>query len=525
MCPLGVIKVNYGKQESVFEKLAPFVDKMVNLYNQVQMQKWDNEWMTMAIKDIEKASNPEAIDALFAKANPPSGYIDTEGFTNFAQEAIGMINMTSQPAADLMGKNLPALTAVTGETPKTGLGIKDKPGETPETQLMPDKMEWNELYKFVSELPDGQVDWNNTLGVFQQRLESKKKMGESAMNMMNQILGQGVPDQRAKFEEDVKFTDYLQQTLYPESETKMPGSEMELFLTNPELYQEYQKAKQSGKPEIDLDKFNQWMTESGMELSGGSVNPTTGNLSYNFRPKADSPMELGDMIKMIKELEQHGIKASYTKDGLSISAASTGESKPSSDYERWLADPESFEKFKAIGKTDTGKTPTLTEAERTEARMFDKVETKADYNREINRLKSLNIDTSAFSYAEVMREKYNNAIQWLEYATSQINAGVQEDEDYNYNRLYKDMKESATRYNEEYFKETGKRLSESIGDEKVDKMAKKNITMQFVDKLITERKTFKSYTPEQLAIFEEMGVDMEMAKEMLIKRMQGGWLW
>lgn len=286
--PLDVIYGPKIEKKSILEKMAPFVDKLVNLYNQKKMQEWDNQWMTMALKDIEKASDQETMDALFAKAEPDKEWLDIEGATNFAQGALGMLNFTSQSAADLTKQNLPALSAITEGTPKTGLDIKAKPEETakqPETQMMPDKMEWNELYKFVSELPTGRVDWSNTLQKFQQRLESKKKMGDAATHFLNTILGQGIPDQRAKFESDVKLTDYLMKTLYPETETRLPSSEMELWLTNREVWQQYQHDKAAGKPTLDLEALSQWLVDNNMEITGGTVNPMTDSVSYNFRSK------------------------------------------------------------------------------------------------------------------------------------------------------------------------------------------------------------------------------------------------
>lgn len=365
--PLGVITVDYGKQESIFEKLNPFVDKLVNIYNNKKMQEWDSEWMTMALKDIDKASNQESIDALFAKQNPPEGWIDTEGMTNFAQEAIGMINMTSQPAEDLMKNNLPALSTVAEGIPKTGLAINPKPKETPETQLMPDKMEWNELYKFVSELPTGQVDWSNTLGVFQQRLESKKKMGDAAKQFLNQILGQGVTDQRAKFEQDFNLTSDIMQTLYPETEQVDPIAQAwdRAAKLPQDMRADFLRQNGIDIPEgdkLDYDSLNAFMKDNNMKVKTSTVNDKGGQ-SFTLEPIEDE-YDLNDIVSMIKEAEQAGIDLRYTKDGFTMSTASETSGKPSSDYERWLADPEGFKEYKEVmaeigGSTETQKlTPT-----------------------------------------------------------------------------------------------------------------------------------------------------------------------
>lgn len=447
--PLGVITVDYGKHESIFEKLNPFVDKLVTAYKQKQLNEWDNEWMTMAIKDIENASDPDTINALMEKQNPPEGYIDIEGATSFATDAVGMLRRKE----------------ISQNTPQNGASMQNG-------DIFPDKMEFNELFAYVQSLPSGQVDWNNTLGLFKERLESKRKMGDSAQQFLNQILGQGIPDQRARFENDFNLSKNIMQTLYPETEQVDPIAQAwdRAGKLPQDMRADFLRQQGIDIPEgdkLDYDALNEFMKANNMKVKTSTVNDKGGQ-SFVLEPIQEE-YDLNDIAKMIKNAEQAGIKLTYTKDGFSMSTTSTAGSKPSSDYERWLADPESFEKFKSIGKdssTDTGKPPTYGTAQNIKEDLIANVETKEDYNNEINRLKALNIDTSSFSYKDIVKEKYNQAMQWVKYSFDMIGAGIEQDENYNYKQLYKDSWESAKKYDKEYQKETGKKLLTAPGEER-----------------------------------------------------------
>ena len=328
--PLGVITVDYGKHESIFEKLNPFVDKLVTAYKQKQLNEWDNEWMTMAIKDIENASAPDTINALMEKQNPPEGYIDIEGATSFATDAVGMLRRK-----EIMTGNLP-----------------------PNGDIFPDKMEFNELFAYVQSLPSGQVDWSNTLGLFKERLESKRKMGDAAQQFLNQILGQGIPDQRARFENDFNLSKNIMQTLYPETEQVDPialawdrAGKLPQDMRADFLRQQGIDIPEGDK--LDYDLLNSFMKDNNLKIKTQTVNDK-GEQSFTLEPIEDE-YDLNSIASMIKEAEQAGINLKYTKDGLTMSAASETSNKPSSDYERWLADPEKFEEYKSIESATTKK--------------------------------------------------------------------------------------------------------------------------------------------------------------------------
>ncbi|MCJ7790536.1 MAG: hypothetical protein MUP69_10265 [Candidatus Atribacteria bacterium] len=234
--PLEVVTANRGKDYSIFEKLNPFVEKIVNIYNQSQQNKWNNEWMTAAISDIENANDNKSVD-LMSKINPPADYIDTEGVTKFANDAVGLLQQ----------KKLEM-----GILPQTAPEVTE--GQIPQTELLPDVKEFNDLYKFVSELPTGQVDWTNTLNVFKKKLEGKRAIGSAAQQFLTTILGQTPTDQRAEFEKNLDLTKKYMDVLYPEGEK--PNSELEYWLQeNPDKgVEDYWKAKKEPEKQTEWDK-------------------------------------------------------------------------------------------------------------------------------------------------------------------------------------------------------------------------------------------------------------------------------
>jgi hypothetical protein len=232
--PLDVIQMpNY---QSGWSQLNVFADKLVNAYKEAQLKKWDNEWMAIAISDIENANKQ---DDLLDKIEPPSGYIDTEGIKQFSDNALGMLQKKELMAGGLNE----GVTAPLSQLP-------DKTGEA-KPQLLPDVQEFNDLYKFVSELPTGKVDWTNSLNIFKKRLESKRALGSQAEQFLNMILGQAPTDQRAKFEADFNLAGNMKDVLYPD---QTPKSEMEMYLNNPEEYKKYKEAGRVPEKPTEWDK-------------------------------------------------------------------------------------------------------------------------------------------------------------------------------------------------------------------------------------------------------------------------------
>jgi len=292
--PLSVVTSNRGKDYSVFEKLNPFVEKLVGAYKQKKQNEWDNEWMSAMLADIEIAGSKKSIDASILKKDPPEGYIDVEGMAKFADESMGMLQQKE---------------AMVG-------GIEKPTEQVTKTELLPDVKEFNELYQFVSELPTGRIDWANTKEVFKKRLESGRAMGAAAKSILSMIAGQGITDQRAKFEQDFNLAAKMKEELYPETEEEGVIFDPEQFLQdNPNLkitgYNSNTGGytfgeKEKGKPQMDLEKFNQWLKDSDFIIKGGTVNPVTGSQSINFGPAPEGDKSFKQAIKEAEKwVEDH----------------------------------------------------------------------------------------------------------------------------------------------------------------------------------------------------------------------------
>ena len=284
--PLEVIRRDRGQETSIFDSLNPFVEKLVSAYKQKKQNEWDNEWMSAMLTDIEIAGSEKSIDAFILKKDPPEGFIDIEGATKFANDSMGML---AQREA-IMGEISP--TDTTGEQ-KTG--------------LLPDPKEFNELYQFVSELPTGKIEWANTKEAFKKRLESGREMGAAAQSFLSQILGQGVTDQRQKFEQDFDLAAKMKKELYPETEEDGVVFDPNQFLRdNPNLKITGYNSNTGGytfgekedeEPALDIEKFNKWLTDSGFVIKGGTVNPVTGSQSINFGPAPEGKKSFDQAIK------------------------------------------------------------------------------------------------------------------------------------------------------------------------------------------------------------------------------------
>lgn len=289
--PLQVVTANRGKDVSIFEKLNPFVEKLVGAYKQKLQNEWDAEWQLEAINILESDGNQDISKNLLANVDPPPGYIDEEGATNWAKETVGNMSMVQQK--EVLTGGLTPTSAIPKPTDQT---------TEQEPDVIPDKMEWNEAFKMISELGPGKTDWSSLTDMFKKRIESGKAMGAAASSFLNMIMGQAPTDQRAELGRNIDMTDKYMGAFYPEkTSTKMPTSEMGLWLENPELHAEWLKAKNAGKNVIDLEAFNKWLTESDMTIKGGTINPTTGNMSYNFGPAPEGKKTFEQAIKDAKK--------------------------------------------------------------------------------------------------------------------------------------------------------------------------------------------------------------------------------
>lgn len=256
--PLDVI---YTKSRSIWDDINPFLEKLGQAYVKSQQTKWDNEWQLSAISDIEKANKPQEINSFLEMQNIPKENIDLDEFKGFATEAMSMLAQKEMVMS-------PEDFQVEPGTPATGTG-------TPQTKIMPDKMEWSTLYKFVSELPTGKVDWTDTLNVFKKKLESGRAIGSAGQQFLQMIMGQSMPvDQRQKVQKDFEFTKDIKETLYPETFDEEAfyeeHPEMELKGATSTGHKTYgKKAEPKDELKIDVMKF---LEEHQDEWEFGSIN-------------------------------------------------------------------------------------------------------------------------------------------------------------------------------------------------------------------------------------------------------------
>ena len=293
----------------IFQDRMRTVAAIVENYKQWQEKKWDTEWQQAALSDIDKAKNQQT-DILLQNINPPADKIDIEGATQFADNAIGMLQQKElitggldlkQPDEAGMVQNKEIMTGGLEGSQEVATVTPPMKEEKPQTaqsgtvsKTIPDISEFNELMKFIQDLPTGEVNWDNTLSLFEQRLQKKRSLGDAATQFLNQILGQGVTDQKAKFEDDFNLSKNIMQTLYPETEQQEETFDPEAFLqSNPDMeitgynsntggYTFRRKEQVEEKPQIDVNKLVTTLEENGMKLSSANFNPTTGNLSYSF---------------------------------------------------------------------------------------------------------------------------------------------------------------------------------------------------------------------------------------------------
>ena len=523
--PLSVVTASGPGTKSIFEKLNPFVDKLVGVYKQKKLNEWDNEWMSAMLADIEVAGNKKSIDVSILKKDPPEGYIDIEGMTKFADESMGML---AQKEA-MMG------------------GATEPTGQATSTELLPDPKEFNELYQFVSELPTGRVDWANTKGVFKERLESGRAMGQAAQSMLMQILGQQPVDQRAKFEQDFDLASKMKEELYPETEEagivfdpeqfKKDNPDMEIsgYNSNTGGYTFKRKEEEEeGKPEIDFDKLNKFLTDNNMKLKGVSANPTTGNLNYTFgtkesvTPAKAKPTWEGNLAKAKQ----------FTKDNPEFEITGTNPDSGSV----------TVSKIKTGTTTETKKTPpTYEETVRINKDLLDRTK---DYDTTYKRA-SVEDDLSDPDLGIVTKGDRAKKIYDFSLTGDEKTYGIKdlkideegfikEDDTAEYELLYKEYEQGAR----EYYEATGELLpKEYLSPEEAGKYTSltfgtgykggykpvlntENIewsfagevretgdrTAEFVTEMLGRGGTLDDYDPEEL---KKMGVDVERAKEII----------
>lgn len=439
--PLQVIQVDYGKQESIFETMAPFVGKLVDLYNTRKMNEWNNKWMGEAIKDLENASPKGQVELLINQADPPEDYMNMDSFKEWANSAVGMLQMEKIP-------------------------IPDQPNTF---ETMPNKMEWNQLYKFVSELPTGDVDWSGTLTAFKQRIESGRKMGAMAENFLWNILGQGVPDQRAKFQRDVEFTNYLQQTLYPSQADISEQLFKQAQVLPPEYRVEWLRQQGVPIPEPYVKNINDIIDEAkgyGLALASMSVSGDKPTMTFKL---PEEPLTIEQMSAMLDNIEGRGFKGSINSKGeLKIESPAK-----KTEFELWQEGEPimDFYKEKTLATTKESTTtsqpkiPTISQYKDIKSEIKERVNSLEDLSEVLEEFDYLGYDTSRYRttkyFANLMKEKFEETMRWIKYAFDMVGEGIYIDKDGDDMMLMQQQGwENVRHYDEQYFRVTGKRLLE-----------------------------------------------------------------
>ena len=406
--------------------------------------KYINNQLTMIADNIlNKIDETKSVDlvSLITEKPPneiyPDNLEDTVG--QFIDKfAMGPMMQKEMMTGGLAPEGLPAPT--TGLPAPTGLpaGV---PPSVPETRVPTTSI--SQLHKTISGMPSGDINWANLY----KEMSQKKPwfMGPTGPEdiVMQQMMGQ-IKDPKAKLEADIKLAKLVEETFYP-GEAKRPGK---YPYTEQEVkdYDLYKKSLEPPEEQIDFDKLNEFIEANDMKLSGVSVNPKTGNLSYSFSAKSTDKTWgefLGEANEFVKLNPDYEITATNPKTG-SVSIEKKG---------------------KPAGVTEA-KPPTYTTAEKIEEGFMEKVETVQDFTTELNKLKGLNIDVSMYEtteyFANLMERKHRKMMDFVKFAFDKMTAGeeIYEKTGETYRELYKKYWDKANTYDQQYFMVTGKHLLE-----------------------------------------------------------------
>ena len=309
--PLGVV---YTKSKSVWDDIVPFVETLVGAYQKSQETKWENEWTSAYISDLERSGTKQEVDDILLKSKMPKENLDIEGAKTFANEAMSLLAQKEIALGNLQPGDVRPQTKLKG---KVGVGDNVRPQAMEETQLMPDKMEFNDLYKFVSELPTGKTDWGNTLGVFKERLEKGRALGTQAQQLLQMIGIDMKPENtRQKVEQDFNFAKKIQD-LGKEDE---PSNMYEHWKADPENVEKFMNIGKEKKEVFDDDAFLQ--ANPDMILKSQS---STGTRTYGLKSTSDKKWDFDswkDAQAFVDSHDQKGFewKIDPVKDGFNVTA-------------------------------------------------------------------------------------------------------------------------------------------------------------------------------------------------------------
>lgn len=418
--PLEVI---YGKEQTsnIWEALSGVIDQISNTFKKSQQSKWEKQVMSSYISDIENAKDKKGVDLdIFNLTNPPSEIINPPGLEKFAKDTAGLLQQKKLEMGILpQGEQKPVIQPQT-----TGQVIPQEEQAKP----LISQPDFQVIFNAIQNIPTGEIDFTNTFNLIKSKLDKSWSMTELVQSVLGNIGQANQPvDQRAKFESDLLLSKKVQDILYPESEgTQMPKSEMELYLTNPELYGQYKEAGRVPKePEtqLDIEALNTFMKDNNLKVKGVTVNEK-GERNISLEPIEGGESSLSDMLILIKKLEEEGFNASYTKNGLSV-----GVPEPKTTAEEKVTTTEvNFvdEKFKEV-KTNAQYDEALNKV-----RLVDKIIPvpskekifKGNYDEAMSYIKSLidnngkilegNPGNSKYSYEQIYAQAYDDLVEAIQ---------------------------------------------------------------------------------------------------------------
>jgi len=442
----------YGQGErpyDIFKDRMAAISSIVGGIKNIIANKYINKQNAMIAENIQTAIDEQkAIDLSNLIMGSPPEEIYPANLEDMVGQFIDKYAMGPMMKKEIMTGGLPAPAAQTGVPSgviPTGtlpsVAPTAMPTTTPTTETMIPKMDIYQIYNAVKDLPTGEISWDN---IYKKMTEKKPFwMGTTGPEqyVLNQMLEQ-VKDPRAKIESDINLAKLVEETFAPE-EAKRPGK----YPYTEEEVKEYELYKKSLEPpeeQIDFDKLNEFLEANNMKLSGVSVNPKTGNLSYSFGSKSIEKSWgefLGEANEFIKLNPDYEVTSTNPKTG-SVTISKKG-----------------------VGVAET-KPPTYTTAEKIEEGFMEKVETIQDFTSELNRLKALKIDVSMYEtteyFAELMKKKHRETVSYIKYAFDKITAGVGEEihekSGKSYRNLYREYWDKANNYDQQYFMVTGEHL-------------------------------------------------------------------
>jgi len=395
-------------------------------------------------------------------------------YDKFAMGPPGTPETGSMTPNSLLANKLPAIY---GTAPTT----------TPSEETMIPKNDMYQLYNVIKDLPTDDINWEN---IYKKMTEKKPFwMGatESEQFVLNQMMGQ-VKDPRSKIASDINLANIVKEAFYPEEERlgKYPYTREEVL--------EYEALKEAGKPDIKDILEN---VPEGFELSSFNVS-TTGLPSFSYKPIDKTTVWEFDTYD-----EAVNFRDTHPQEG-------------------WIAKIETNKQGFDVNwyqKTGTTiKAPTIYEAKAIEETLMNNVENMSDFGYELDKLKSQGKDTSFYEtkeyYPKLMKKKYDEMLEYVNFALSKINAGeeIHEKTGRNFKDLYSEYYEKLKNYDQEYFNATGKHLLEE--ESEIAKTGEANKVLELAKEMIAEKKSLEDLDLDKV---KSMGIDIEELKKTYMK--------